>query len=48
MLLLNCQYTFCKELERVNREMEALKKQAANNQSEYDRLSKENQKLQVQ
>lgn len=27
--------------------MEVLKKQAANNQAEYDRVSKENQKLQV-
>lgn len=36
------------ELARVNREVEILRKQAANNQTEYDRLSKENQKLQVQ
>ena len=41
-------YCIILELDRVNREMDVVKKQAANNQAEYDRLSKENQKLQVQ
>jgi len=40
-------YTHLKELERANREMAVLKKLSANNEAEYDRLAKENQKLQV-
>jgi len=40
-------YTHPKELDRTNREMAVLKKLAANNEAEYDRLAKENQKLQV-
>lgn len=40
-------FTHPTELERTNREMAVLKKLAANNEAEYDRLAKENQKLQV-